>query len=110
MELDAIRREVDAAYAALKEHRRKAAHASKNLADHELRVRQNNAEALLSAKNERTANLYLEGMLDTGEHRELEEAKLAADLDLADARAEVERLRLLAQFAAALGGGGDADL
>lgn len=102
MDLDAIRREVDAAYAALGEHRRRAALAAKALADHEMRVRQNNAEALLSAKNERTANLYLEGMLDTEEHRELEEAKLAADLDLADARAEVERLQLLARFAAAL--------
>jgi hypothetical protein len=105
-DLEGIARETQAAYAVLKEKRRAAALAAKALADHELRVRQNNAEALLSAKNERTANLYLEGMLDTEEHRELEEAKLAADLDLADARSEVERLHLLARFAAALGGAG----
>lgn len=98
---------MNAAYSRLKEKRRTAAIAARALADHESRVRQDNAEALLAAKNERTASLYLEGMLDTEEHRRLLDEKLAADLDLDEARAEVERLQLLARFAAAFGGPAD---
>lgn len=95
---------MDAAYAALKAARREAALAAHALAESEKRARQNNAEALLAAKNERTASLYLEGMLDTEEHRGLQDAKLAADLALDEARLEVDRLQLLARFVAALGG------
>jgi len=106
LNLDRLAGEVDVAYAALKATRREAALAAHALAESETRVRQNNAEALLSAKNERTASLYLEGMLGTEEHRGLVERKLAADLALDEARLEVERLQLLARFAAALGDGG----
>jgi hypothetical protein len=42
-------------------------------------------------------------MLDTDEHRRLLDEKLVADLDLDEVRAEVERLHLLARFAATLG-------
>jgi DNA-dependent RNA polymerase auxiliary subunit epsilon len=106
LNLDRLAGEVDIAYAALKAARREAALAAHALAESETRVRQNNAEALLSAKNERTASLYLEGMLDTEGHRDLVERKLAAELALDEARLEVERLQLLARFATALGDGG----
>lgn len=65
------------------------------------------AEALLEAKNERTANLYLEGLLDTDEHRRLEAEKTRAELDHRHARREVERLHLIVRLIACPVQGGE---
>jgi hypothetical protein len=64
-----------------------------------------NAEAILEAKNERTASLYLDGLLDTDEHRNLEDARERAELELQHARREVERLHLIVRLLGATEGG-----
>ena len=48
--------------------------------------------------HERTASLYLDGMLDTEEHIRLVDGRTRAELDLQHARREVERLRLIVQL------------
>jgi hypothetical protein len=63
-----------------------------------------NAEAILEAKNERTASLYLDGLLDTDEHRNLEDARERAELELQHARREVERLHLIVRLLGATEG------
>jgi hypothetical protein len=72
--------------------------ADRELAKHVRRIRLDNAEAILEAKNERTASLYLDGLLDTDEHRRLEDIRTRADLDLQHARREVERLHLIVRL------------
>ena len=72
--------------------------ADRKLAEHVRRIRLDNAEAILEAKNERTASLYLDGLLDTDEHRRLEDTRTRADLDLQHARREVERLHLIVRL------------
>lgn len=72
--------------------------ADRSLADYVWRIRLNNAEAILEAKNERTASLYLDGLLDTGEHRRLEADRARAELDHQHARREVDRLRLIVEL------------
>src|SRR5215218_7221066 len=67
----------------------------RSLAEHVRRIRLDNAEAILEAKNERTASLYLDGLLDTDEHRHLEADRARAELDHQHARREVERLHLI---------------
>jgi hypothetical protein len=57
-----------------------------------------NAEAILEAKNERTASLYLDGLLDTDEHRRLETDQARAELNHQHARREVERLHLIVRL------------
>src|SRR3712207_9532959 len=57
--------------------------------------RLDNAEAILEAKNERTASLYLDGLLDTDENRRLEADRTRAELDHQHARREVDRLHLI---------------
>jgi hypothetical protein len=57
-----------------------------------------NVEAILEAKNERTASLYLDGLLDTDEHRRLQDIRAKADLDHQHARREVERLHLIVRL------------
>jgi hypothetical protein len=52
----------------------------------------------LEAKNERTANLYLDGLLDTDEHRRLEADRTRAQLEHQHARREVERLHLIVRL------------
>jgi hypothetical protein len=79
------------------------------IADHALagyvrRIRLDNAEAILEAKNERTASLYLDGLLDTDEHRNLEDARERAELELQHARREVERLHLIVRLLGATEG------
>ena len=70
--------------------------ADRSLAEHVRRIRLDNAEAILEAKNERTASLYLDGLLDTDEHRRrLEADRARAELDYQHARREVERLHLI---------------
>jgi len=55
-------------------------------------------QAILEAKNERTASLYLDGLLDTEEHRRLEADRAKVDLDHQHARREVERLHLIVRL------------
>ena len=70
----------------------------RELAEEIRRVRLDNAEAILEAKNERTASLYLDGLLDTDEHRRLEADQARADLDHQHAWREVERLHLIVRL------------
>ena len=57
-----------------------------------------NVEAILEANNERTASLYLDGLLDTDEHRRLQANRTKADLGHQHARREVERLHLIVRL------------
>ena len=70
----------------------------RELAEHVRRVRLDNAEAILEARNERTANLYVDGLLDTEEHRALESARSSAEVGLRHARLEVDRLQLIVRL------------
>jgi predicted dinucleotide-binding enzyme len=95
---DALIEEINAAYRRLSATTEDLASADRQLAEYVLRVRLDNAEAILEAKNERTASLYLDGLLDTHEHRRLEADRGRADLDLQHARREVERLHLIVRL------------
>ena len=88
--------EINEAYAALAGTAEALATADREHAEHVRRAKIDNAEAILEAKNERTERLYVAGLLDTDEHRRLEEARTRAELDHQHARHEVERLRLVA--------------
>lgn len=98
---EGLMREIDEAYAKLRDAAEGLARADRELSGHVGKARLDNAEALLEAKNERTANLYLEGVLDTDEHRALREARDRAELDHDHARREVERLHLVVRLLAA---------
>jgi hypothetical protein len=98
MNSDALIKEINAAYRRLGEATEDLARADRGLDEHVRRVRLDNAEAILEAKNERTASLYLDGMLDTEEHRRLEVDRARAEIALQRARREVERLRLIVQL------------
>ena len=102
---EALMGEIDEAYRRLNDAAKRLAEADRELSEYVGRVRVENAEALLEAKNERTANLYLEGMLDTDEHRALQKAKDRAELDHGHARREVERLHLIVRLLSATSGG-----
>jgi hypothetical protein len=95
---DALIEEINSAYRRLKVATEDLASADRELAEHIRRVRLDNAEAILEAKNERTASLYLDGLLDTKEHRRLEGIRARADLDLQHARREVDRLHLIVRL------------
>jgi hypothetical protein len=95
---DALIEEINAAYRRLKAATEDLASADRELAEHIRRVRLDNAEAILEAKNERTASLYLDGLLDTDEHRRLEADRAKADLHHQHARREVERLHLIVRL------------
>lgn len=90
--------QINRAYERLAETRRALVTATKALSDHERRAKVENADTLLEAKNERTASLYLEGILDTPEHSELLTAKAGTELSHYEARSEVERLELLVRL------------
>ena len=75
--------------------------ADRSLAEYVRRIRLDNAEAILEAKNERTATLYLDGMLDTDEHRRLEADRTRAELEHQHARREVEKLHLIVRLLSA---------
>jgi hypothetical protein len=77
----------------------------RELAEHIRRVCLDNAEAILEAKNETTASLCLDGLLDTEEHRRLEDLRTRAELDHQHARREVERLQLIVRLLGTQGGG-----
>jgi hypothetical protein len=80
------------------------ASADRSLAEHVRRIRLDNAEAILEAKNERTASLYLDGLLDTDEHRRLEDDRARAELNHQHARREVDRLHLIVRLLSAIEG------
>ena len=90
--------EISRAYEGLIGARRELVAATDALSEHERRARVDNADTLLEAKNERTASLYLDGILDTPEHAELLSAKRGAELAHYEARLEVERLELLVRL------------
>ncbi len=92
--------QIEAAYRRLVAAEEDLASADRLLSEHVGRVRLDNADALLEAKNERTANLYLEGLLDTEEHRRLHADRVRAELDHRHARREVERLHLVVRLVA----------
>src|SRR5215218_5143210 len=104
---DALIEEINSAYRRLNAATEVLASADRELAEHLRRVRLDNAEAILEAKNERTASLYLDGLLDTDEHRRLEADRAKADLDLQHARREIERLHLIVRLLGTQGGGGN---
>jgi hypothetical protein len=95
---DALIEEINSAYRRLKAATEGLASADRELAKHIKRVRLDNAEAILEAKNERTASLYLDGLLDTEEHRRLEDIRARTDLDFQHARREVDRLHLIVRL------------
>jgi hypothetical protein len=95
---EALVEEINTAYRRLNVAAEKLARADDELAGHVRKVRLDNAEAILEAKNERTANLYLDGLLDTEEHHRLEAGRARAELDLQHARLEVERLHLIVRL------------
>jgi len=92
---DALIEEINAAYRRLGSATEVLARADHELDKYVNRVRLDNAEAILEARNERTASLYLDGMLDTEEHQRLQTERTRAELDLQHARREVERLHLI---------------
>src|SRR5215210_2213926 len=95
---EALIGEINTAYRRLSTAAEELARADRELAEHVSRVRMDNAEAILEARNERTANLYLDGLLDTDEHRSLEAGRARAQLDLRHAEREVERLHLIVRL------------
>jgi hypothetical protein len=95
---DALIVEINSAYLQLSAATEDLARADRELAKHVRRVRLDNAEAILEAKNERTASLYLDGLLDTDEHRRLEDIRARADLDFQHARREVDRLHVIVRL------------
>jgi hypothetical protein len=98
MNNDALIEEIDAAYRRLSAATEDQVRADRELAEYVRRVRLDNAEAILEAKNERTASLYLDGLLDTDEHRRLEDVRTRAELDFQHARREVDRLHLIVRL------------
>ena len=98
MTSDALIEEINSAYRRLSAATEDLARADRELSEHLRRVRLDNAEAILEARNERTASLYLDGLLDTDEHRRLEDIRARAELDHQHARREVDRLHLIVRL------------
>lgn len=98
MDAEELAGEISRAYERLAATRRELVLATDALSDHERRARVENADTLLEAKNERTASLYLEGILDTPEHADLVSTKRRSELANYEARLEVERLELLVRL------------
>lgn len=90
--------EINEAYRQLSAATEALASADRSLAEYVRRIRLDNAEAILEAKNERTANLYLDGLLDTDKSRRLENERARAELDHQNAKREVERLHLIVRL------------
>jgi hypothetical protein len=103
---EALIEEINTAYRRLSVATEDLVRADRELAAHVRRVRLDNAEAILEARNERTANLYIEGLLDTNEHRHLEAGKARAELAMQHARLEVERLQLIVRLLGTRAGDG----
>ncbi len=98
MTSDTLIEEINTVYRRLGAAADNLARADRELTEHVRRVRLDNAETILEARNERTASLYLAGLLDTEEHRRLEDNRARAELDLQYARREVERLHLIVRL------------
>jgi hypothetical protein len=98
MTRDSLIEEINAAYRRLGSATEDLASADHELDEYVSRVRLDNAEAILEARNERTASLYLDGMLDTEQHHRLQAGRTRAELDLQHARREVERLHLIVRL------------
>jgi hypothetical protein len=98
MTSDALIEEINAAYRRLSAAAEDLVRADRELSEYVQRVRLDNAEAILEAKNERTASLYLDGLLNTDEHRRLEADRTRAELEHQHARREVERLHLIVRL------------
>ena len=98
MTSDALIAEINSAYRRLSAATEDLASADRELSEHVRRVRLDNAEAILEARNERTASLYLDGLLDTDDHRRLEDNRARAELDHQHARREVDRLHLIVRL------------
>ena len=94
----ALIEEINSAYRRLSAATEDLVRADRELAEHIRRVRLDNAEAILEAKNERTASLYLDGLLDTEERRRHEAERARAELDHQHARREVDRLHLIVRL------------
>lgn len=105
MTSDGLIEEINASYRRLSVAMEDQARADRELTEHVRTVRLDNAEAILEAKNERTASLYLDGLLDTEEYRRLESDRARAELDLQHARREVERLHLIVRLLGTQTGG-----
>ena len=95
---DALIEEIETAYCRLNAATEDLASANRELTEHVWKVRLDNAEAILEARNERTAKLYLDGLLDTEEHRRLETNRAKAELDHQHAKREVDRLHLIVRL------------
>jgi hypothetical protein len=98
MSNDVLIEEINEVYRRLSAATEALARADRELAEYIRRVRLDSAEAILEAKNERTASLYLDGLLDTDEHRRLEADRARAELDYQHTRREVERLHLIVRL------------
>ncbi len=95
---DTLIEEINEAYRRLSAATEELVSTERELAEYVRRIRLENAEAILEAKNERTASLYLDGLLDTNEHRHLEAERARAELDHQHAKREVERLHLIVRL------------
>jgi hypothetical protein len=95
---DVLIEEIDAADRRLSAAAEDLARADRELAEYVRRVRLDNAGAILETKNESTASLYLDGLLNTDEHRRLEADRTRAELDHQHARCEVDRLHLIVRL------------
>jgi hypothetical protein len=95
---DALIEEINAAYRRLSDAAEDLVRTDLELAEYVRRVRLDNAEAILEAKNERTASLHHDGLLDTEEHHCLEANHMRAELDHQHARREVDRLTLIVRL------------
>lgn len=98
LDAEGLAGEISRAYERLAGTRRELVAATDALSDHERRAKVENADTLLEAKNERTASLYLDGILDTPEHADLVSTRRGAELVHYEARLEVERLELLVRL------------
>ncbi|MGH3086639.1 MAG: hypothetical protein ACRDSJ_04895 [Rubrobacteraceae bacterium] len=89
---------INRAYERLMSTKRDLARAVYVLEAHEKRMRVENAEVLLEAKNARAMDIYLEGLMDGEEYRTLHKERTRAELAHFDARTEVDRLKLLVRL------------
>ena len=80
MSSDALIEEINSASRRLSAATEDLVRADRELAEHVQRVHLDNGEAILEAKNERTASLYLDGLLDSDKHRCLEADRTRAEL------------------------------
>ncbi len=95
---DALIEEINSAYCRLSAATEDLVRADRELAEHVRRIRLDKAEAILEAKNERTASLDLDSLLDSDEHRRLEADRTRAELSHEHARRELDRLHLIVRL------------